>query len=229
MKKLLTALAVITLFAQMLSAQEKISGIGKFKIHKATISIISEIEKEIGESAEVVKETSDFYKKKRSSSNTIMRLEADSATKSPIIYAAYCADSKVYNIKQYEISGIKLRELYLFFYQDTLVRMQAECSYDLRTALETKYGEPETESKEADGLCGFHKDKTKADTWNNENIEAQITDMTIYDTDCKDLWIYSFGIYKAAENNAMENCDKAAQEKIQAKKNKEKLDKLKDF
>lgn len=112
---------------------QRIDGIGQFKIDKTTIKIISDIEKEIKYDCEITNEI-DFQLDKRQGFS-FKEIILDSS------------DLRLFYLSEYVVNGIKLFNIYLFFYNDYLIQFLCDRNKDVSLSFTHKYGRPIIEQR----------------------------------------------------------------------------------
>jgi len=106
---------------------QKIDGIGKFKIDKTSISVITDIEKEIKIKCGITSEL-DFV-----------------LNKNDFMFKEILLDSieiRLFYLSEYVITNIKLTNIYLIFYHNSLIQLRCNKNKELDAFLTRKYGRP---------------------------------------------------------------------------------------
>jgi hypothetical protein len=234
MKRLLL---LTILFANTAFAQDKVSGLGKFKLKVTTTAITDEVAKELNSKLKVVNNYSDEigYKYGKPS---IIELKVDTTKEygSPI-YAHECLAARVFYINEYTIANIKIKDIYLTFLNDTLVNIRCERNTELNEAFELKYGEPKKEYKEKEVKCTYtytgadvtYIEQSLSSTWYNGDISCTFQLSKHYDSKCeKQLLSYC---YFTVEGSITEItvCDRKIEEEREKRKKSEKKTTLGDL
>ncbi len=167
---------------KVVDSQNKIEGIGIFKIGKTKIKIINQILEE----NKVVLENFDNIKQSRWLKYRIDFVVAEltpniTDDKLNPLLTCFCPDVRVFFIKEYKIAGINLQNIHLKFYKNTLIAFYCDSSDELLQSLTTKYGNPKR-IENWDKASGFSKlDNVNYSSlyWNNDSIFASFN----YETD----------------------------------------------
>ena len=117
---------IFILFNFTLYSQE---GIGTFKINKTNISIITDVEKDIGIKCEITN-MDEFY----------TNLYNDNVKFQEIIQSD--SNVRLFYLSNYTISNIKLNDVYLLFYKDILINFTCDRNSDMDLLFTKKYGRP---------------------------------------------------------------------------------------
>src|SRR5574338_8262 len=138
---------LVLLFTPFIAlCQNKIDGIGQFRIGKTTLNIISQISddkhvkvKESHSALDEYRANGSLYKKTK---NIFIIMEPKSGDIDNANYL-HNPDCKSYFIDYYEVSGVPVCKLYLFFFKDTLYSISCDGSVELNDAMTLKYGDPQ--------------------------------------------------------------------------------------
>lgn len=149
-------------------AQDKIEGIGPFRINVTTVA--------------------DFQQTAKDSHNKIGTIDHDETPAynvSEILLnrknpddmhpdASYCPDGRVFYVERFKVAGITLKRLYLTFYKDRLVYLTCIPEKTIANALKLKYGEAVEETDDGYRYCGGvrYVSTTHWDAWRNGKIKA---------------------------------------------------------
>jgi hypothetical protein len=145
-------LSIIFLYATTFG-QDKIEGIGKFKLKKTTTAYLDTLVKEKDFDRETIHSFEEYFSL-RSRTNKLAEIFPDTVkTYNSPSYSHYCADARVFYIPKIEIAGIVLTDTYLTFYKDTLVDINTDYSSQITEAFGLKYGEPQIETKDKEVKC----------------------------------------------------------------------------
>lgn len=218
--------------------QEKIEGIGKFKIGKTSIEVIRELETELSASIETINTINDrrVYSPGQSAAIYQVLPNRDQPLMSAI-HASFCATVKVYLIPNYTISGIKIKNMYLSFENDVLQVLTIDSSTEIDEALTSKYGEPALNVDKKTVNCVYkltgatvpYEDVTYRKKWINGTIEAESTLMKYYNSECKVNYINYLTVQDTRSATAMLKCSNAERDQLRDAKKEEKKKSLKDF
>lgn len=169
MKKIITSILLILSFNSI----AQLNGISVFKINKTHISIIDSLIKA-------------KYKL------TFLNRITDKSDPD-YYYKSNCPNTEIWKIKRYVVSDIKLENVMLKFYKDTLISFSCDGNNEFKEALFLKYGEPKPVVKTKPVNCEYlhngavvkREDKSFVKTWNeNEDIDASYTDSFFYSYKC---------------------------------------------
>lgn len=136
------ALTVALCFLPTMANAQSLLGLGLFRLG-AKIDVLQDWASE----NKVALETSaDFMGSSRASRDKATRIlilvPNDEALYKSEPNANFVDGYKSIFINQYAVGDLTIRDLNLLFYQDSLVRVRAHMSDELKTALRAKYGEP---------------------------------------------------------------------------------------
>jgi hypothetical protein len=258
MKKLALLIFAIACLSLLADSQEKIEGVYKFKPGVTTISVIGEIEKELKVKTDEVSSTMDYYTKitpkvkvftgKVTGRKVILRLinintlpKTKEYSYDYVSYSPYDLVNKAYYISSIDASGIELAEIYLFFRNDTLTKMQCGHSKEIESALSAKYGDPALTKDEKTINCTYkltgntveEKEQTFTSTWSNDKILAESIIGSYFDAKCQKQFLSYFAIQNTDLHTRYITSDLEMETSIKEtieKRNKENLKgTLKDF
>ena len=223
MRKVYLLIAIALGYLAASGQEQKISGIGIFKINSTTISIINDIGKEFGVDIEKTASASQIYDLDYKHSKYVLQVIP------PISHATFCPGFSVYKISSYEISTFHFDEIYLTFLNDTLVSLKSNYVDDLANALETKYGKPENELNEKEITCTYtytgaetkHKEQDLKQIWQNGNIHAEVYVWIYYTSDCKENTISGFYIEDSFKLKKIDEFNDFVKKRRDEEKNKE--------
>lgn len=234
MKKLYSIFFVALFVSPAFGQTPKVEGLGRFKIKSTKVTVIDSLTDELKAKLVPVKTYLEYLDKRdKGKKVNVFELLPNPAEE----VAPPGPDVRYFLLKEYTISGIKVEDMELKFYKDTLMEITAAGSKEVKDAFQAKYGDPVSEMEKKNISCTLQT--TGADitldgynitnTWKNGDIEAIITDRKDYKYDCTlyysdDLEIVSTSLFMAYFNYKKaqrENADKKAQE--------EKAKGLKDF
>jgi hypothetical protein len=219
--------------------QEKIEGIGPFKIGRYTIK---ELERYADQNNRRIK-LSDNYMDEVSvgfgnSDKKIYELVVNkkdltqSSSKSKLVEGV-----RVFKIPAIKVSGIEVKKLILSFFKDTLYSLECDYSFDIAQAIETKYGKGVDEVKTKDVSCVYNltgnqvtlKEEMFFSKWENENIDACVAVGHFYDSNCKEQSKSFVYIQDTQKVEYVNTADEIAKEKLTEAQNIEKKKALSNF
>ena len=217
--------------------QNKIEGIGKFKIKKTSVAYLDTLAKEQELDRETIS-TFDDYFKMRYKTNKLAEVFPDTVDtyKSPS-YAHYCKDARVFYIPKMKISEIELKDTYLTFYKDTLIQINTDYSSEVTEAFELKYGKAEIEKKEKEVKCTLKMtgtDVTYTETmyyqyWENGSIKCIAAIGDYRNSKCEKTTLSYISISTEKVNEKIRDCDTKERDRLDSKKKAEKKKQLDNF
>jgi len=226
--------------------QNKIEGVGKYKINKMTIVSLQNIINENNFILDSIKSYNEYSKFKKDSylSNLtskkvyIAEVFSDTIKKynSPP-NSSLCKMRRVFYIPEMEISKIQLKDTYLTFYNDTLISVDIKYNDKITEAFTLKYGQPEIESNEETINCiensnGKTIEKTEKmyyQNWENEDIKCTAALGFYYNDKCEQTYLSYIMIYLKGKKEEIRACDKNELEQLTIRKNKRKKSQLEEF
>lgn len=137
---------------------QKIDGVGKFRIDKTSVSIITDIERENKIHFSITNEL-DFSLNKGNFNEILL----DSST------------IRLFYISEYVVYDIKLTNIYLYFYNDNLIQFRCDVNKDMNMLLARKYGRPIIDEKRISNVKNqslnlIYDESYSKYTWINTNI-----------------------------------------------------------
>ena len=240
MKKLF--LIIVLLSAIKCFAQEKIKGIGKFKINESTRTQVDSIL-----AGDLGQQFPDTFDKNENNFLSIHEskwaiLTPDSTPDYAHPYYNYekvnllplhCSMATVYFIKSYSIANIQFESVYLTFRKDTLVGFVSDYSEEITDAMKLKYGNIQPTMKTTLINCQnkignkFTKDETEIIySWKNGSIEAK---SYFKQYGCNGSFLTYFSVKDNAKLSTLQKCSNDAYLKIKGKLDTQKKKSLKDF
>lgn len=235
MKKL--TIIIFVLLAFKVQAQQKIQGLGYFKVCKSNISIIDSISSEINRQIGEISTNEELYSLRLIKTPNIYKVIYDTTSEDPIQKATMNPKGDVYCLINYSIADITIDQMFLSFYNDTLISINIdEASIELTDAIKNKYGKGVVKITEKPVNCTFtytgnkvtYKDITILCTWRNDNIISQQILSTYYDSGCKENAMNLFFV-TAKTYNKLDDYDKIFESKLNTRKQAEAKAKLKNF
>lgn len=226
---------LITLFPLTSAfAQDKIEGIGKFKIGKTPIAVTQEIAKESGDSIHILDEYLNMDTEKFGIAEIVVNKAYPDRSPEQ---ALFCPDVRVFQVPTYQAAGIEIKNLWLTFKGDILIGLQCDNSVEIDEALKLKYGAPIIKSVKKPIDCVYLSNGNKlqreeskyTSTWSNGKIVATETTHKFYDKNCvEDITTLVF-IRDQVAMNAVTQCDLTTRAKGQARKRESTKKALSDF
>lgn len=232
---LLTILCLWT--ASFAFGQEKMEGIGRFKLNKTTIEYLDTLSSEKGYDRSVVNNFSEIFRL-RGRSNKLIEIVKDTVEgyRSPT-YSHYCKYARVFYIPEITISNVSIKELYLTFLNDTLISIHLDYSSEVVDALNLKYGEGRLESKERETECTLkltganvtYNDKMFYRHWENGKINCTAAIGNYRDSKCEKQILSYISIYVLSAEEKLRSCDEKERKIAEEIKSSRKKKELADF
>ncbi|MCK8496054.1 hypothetical protein M0L20_29580 [Spirosoma sp. RP8] len=173
--------SVLLYFACLASnAQDKIEGIGKFKIGKTTVNDLMKYAR--GSSLAVQEAQSDVYE-----GSTGILYKLSYKPDYVLDRVSGCTSTSVYYLRKYDVAGIEINNVYLMFFDNLLISFEADNSPELKTAFVTKYGEPELSSNHQTVRCGT--ETTYYSKWYNGTVTATALFSKLFSSSCKITYV----------------------------------------
>ncbi len=242
MRKPILLLFFFCSFLSVLSfGQNKLEGIGKFKIKKTTTAYLDTLSKEQDFERTTIKSFMDNFML-TNQINKIAEIFPDTVnTYNSPPNAHYSKDVRAFYIPTIKISEIDISNTYLIFYKDTLVGINTNYTSEIADAFEVKYGNPAISKMEKVVKCTLkltggivtYVDTTFYYTWENGEIKciAAISDYHNSECEKKKFSYISINIEKISQK--ISDFDFKESERIMNKnkviQNNEKKKKLTDF
>jgi hypothetical protein len=204
------SLLVLLLYSLSLGStsfsQDKIEGIGRFKVGKATISLVQAIATETRVPVAIV-DTSVKVDKLAKSQIVEIKSSAHAGRASiPSFSSSLCAHVRVFYLNNYREADIDLQSVYLYFADDVLVKFTCYATSKLNSALETKYGQPEANIVKLYSDCDYDA-KSFILTWPNDSIVATLSLLVSYDSNCRKRVSQEFTMALKEKESQLEGCD----------------------
>lgn len=218
-----------------LMAQEKLSGIGQFKIGSSKKLLQEYIQKnsltyENDDFKEAIRNNDYDLAKKISQfedsfdKQRIRTYEIDSSVSDPFSEQdLYCKDVSIYMINFLKIGDLQVRAIKLKYYQDSLYSIESRFNIDLNDALTLKYGKPKLEEKLKTIYCIYkltgikepHEEKVYYSTWPSPmGVKSQSVLMVYFDDKCKKGYLQTFSIINSGKAKIVENYSKDGKERL---------------
>lgn len=228
---LIMPILLVIFLVQECQGQDKIEGVGIFKINTTTSEVVKQLANE--RRVNIKNLEKDIYDIKP---DQIFQLIGNQASSLPL-YSSVCPRTQVYLIASYEVAGIALKDVYLTFYDNLLVKFQCDGTRELTEALKTKYGDPKTKLEEAEIKCRYtysgneviNKETRIEHTWTNGEIRAWEYIAKIYGRDCKPLYVHTFKVSADSRENEADKCNRDARMSLKRQDDSLKRKSLKDF
>lgn len=230
MKNIITIIFSLT-FLTVFSQEQKIEGIGQFKISKTTINIINELANQMNVKIIEISNDVPLDNAKKNRERYIFQLIKDSSWSEfmQIPYSTNCPGFSVYTVSEIAISSFFFDNVYLTFYQDTLISFKSDHVENLDQALAVKFGKPELFDDEKDINCVYtytgatikKKEMNLKQTWENHPIEAIISDWQFYTSDCEIHIISGFSVENTDLMSLLYQCERDQEGAIKQKENDE--------
>jgi hypothetical protein len=217
--------------------QNKIEGIGKFKLKKTTTSFLDTLSTEQNLEKIVIRANNEYFRIKNQD-NILAEVKPDTLQPySSPVYSHQCKDVRVFYLPNTKISDIDISEMYLTFYKDTLVDINIDYSHDIIDALTLKYGDPKLEKKENEVTCTLkltgseikYKETMYYKKWENGNIKCTAAIGDYRDSKCERQTLSYISISIEATILKIQGCDEKEKTKIENDRISEKKKKLEDF
>jgi hypothetical protein len=235
MQKIILTLLVFISFNSF--GQNRIEGIGKFKLKKTSVTYLDTLAKEQGLDREKINTFKEYYNLRRET-NKLAEIFVDTVERynSPS-YSHYCKDARVFYIPKMKISEIELSNTYLTFYKDTLVEINTDYEREITEAFELKYGKAEIEKKEKEIKCTLKLSGAEISYteimyyqyWNNGNIRCTAALGDYYNSKCEKQSISYISLSVEKMTTKIRECDDKEEDRIKKKNDSEKKKKLDDF
>lgn len=234
MKKIITI--IFLTFSILSFGQSKIEGIGKFKIKQLTVSSLNSLIKDEGLTKKTVSSSKEYFGLLRQK-EVIAEVFPDTikSYNSPPS-SSYCHDTRVFLIPEIEISKIKLNEIILTFYNDTLVKINTKYGAEIVDALTIKYGEPYVTKREnidecTDPLEGKVSKPSKIfyQEWKNEDITCTAALGYYFNDKCENTIISYLNISLQNIDLKIRGCDTQELQNIKKRQKEGRKDELEGF
>jgi hypothetical protein len=141
--KTIATLTFVLLFS-IIFAQQKIDGIGKFRIGVTGLSVIAELENELHVPLKRIVSKSDYHSfcETDAHSITFCELAQDTTTTGSHPYAYYPSNSRVYYLSAYKMDKIVFKHIYLTFRDGLLIKFYCSGNMKIDKLLSGRYGQP---------------------------------------------------------------------------------------
>lgn len=234
MKKLLSLFISLSILGTSFSQEQKIEGIGLFKIGQTHVSILDKLSEDLSTKIVNCNSSSDFYEIEQSRTKYIVQIFPDTVKEynSPS-GSSLCPNVKSFSIKGVYVAGIQLKDLKLKFFNDTLYYLSCDYTSDISEAMKLKYGVGKLETKKNEIECKNSYSGTKRtltettiyETWDNNDITAIGRILEFYSTKCERLLTSLFSVYDKRKYLTVYNKEEEIKHRIdEAIKEKKKKD-----
>ena len=220
-----------------LLCQEKIEGIGKFKLKITTTAIINNLIEEQGFNKTSIKSVRDLISL-RNGKDLVAEVFPDTLQfYSSAINSHHCKNIRVFYIPKITIANIDIKNMYLTFSKDTLAEIMTDFSAEITDAFDLKYGKSKLDVRETvedckstySGTITNYTDKIYYQYWDNNDISCTAALGDYRNSKCEKTTIAYINIVLKdfAENTRI--CDDLEKERLKIANNKLKKKELKDF
>lgn len=236
--KSLAMLIIATFIFTCIFSQEKINGLGVFKIGQP-ISVVEDYARENKIKISTVDSYSDYSKYSIKKEPYIIEIKKNTDPKhkydSPA-EAPECEKSRVFIINGYSVADIQLKQLTLDFFNGSLYKIDANYDEKLVDALTVKYGEPETTKKVDSVTCLYNltgnrvtkTSNTFTKTWKNNQIVTYASIGSYFNDKCKENFLSYVIISDTIVSRQENECSLTAMD-LEDAKQKPKKENLKDL
>ncbi|WP_123985231.1 hypothetical protein [Taibaiella soli] len=221
------------LISNLIFAQDKIEGIGPFKINRTTTAYVDTLVND-GYKKITVKTADPQSTVRGLKEKAIAELMPDSTKLYNSPHTHRCNGVRTFFIPFMEIAGITIENIYLTFYHDVLVDISTDYSAELKNALMLKYGEVPAQELSSENNCTLPA--TKADmsltaksyyyTWKNEGIKCIASIGYYWDHNCEKQYLSYVNVGVSGITSVIMDCDRAEREKQKKRQDEEKRKKL---
>jgi len=228
--KLMMMTLMMCLVTMLSFSQTKITGMGKLKLG-ATVSLINELGYEVIS----VKDYSEVLDSK----NQICKLIADTnETSQPTIYGKSDPRTSVYYVPKIKVNEvIEIKEVFLTFFNDTLVKIECDYNSELNDAFDIKYGK--SELKVTETPHNFTRKYTGQEIkltdvlyekeWLSNGVRAYSELKKYYSDSIEPKYISYFIVYNINAVKDIEDTSKLYEKRAQKRKDDAKKKSLSDF
>jgi hypothetical protein len=243
MKTIVTFFLMLTI-AQFAMAQELVEGIGKFKIHKASIRLIDSLAKEMGGMGNITSSNDEVEASRAREDGDYRFYEVLCDTNnmghdlsSNPVYAVSYPHTRVFYLTYYEIAGITINDIHIMFYKDTLISFTSNCRIEMEQALDLKYGKGELTEQEKDVHCSYvngngevtYKEKKYTKVWPGKNVTCTSELEEYYDSNCKQQTIFIFILKDKAIVAKINDFTRKSRERYELREKAKQKSKLSEF
>lgn len=211
------------------SAQDKIEGIGRFKIGKTTIESLSD---------QPISKINEDYQRVAVGQKLVELTRNLTEPESTPSGTPFSKDVRVFYSDRHEVAGIELIDLYLTFYKGVLHKIAIDHSDELIEALTLKYGKPKVELKTTPIKCVYRLtgraskpkvNQTSKTYWLNNNVSAIYFYSLKYNSDCEADYFDYFHIIDITKDQEVNSIEAIAKKEYELKMKEAKQKSLSDF
>lgn len=228
---------LLTLTSNSIFAQDKIEGLGKFKLNKTIVSFIDTFANENKLTKKTARSFDETYSIQRND-NIICELFPDTIrTFMSPIYTHFCENTRTFLIPKFVISEIPITNTYLIFYKDTLISIKTDYSSSIAEAIELKYGKTTLEVKEKEVNCTLKLTGTPLSftekmfyrKWENGKIKCVVAIGDYRDSKCEKQSLSYINFTFDNIEEKIRECDDIIKAALKSKQDIEKKKKLDGF
>lgn len=229
---------IITLFLSNISlGQDKIEGIGKFKIKKYTIDQLDTLVTDNYFMRQTVSNSKSFFNL-YNKSDILIEIQPDTVEiNMSIAYSLFCKKTRVFFIPKYSVAGIELKNTYLTFYNDTLTELQTDYTFDVINAIKLKYGEAKIDKKEKEISCELKLTGAKVNYtetmyyqyWYNGSIKCTAAIGDYRNSKCEKKTISYITVNNEKNTDQINRCDEKEKQRLKNRLDDSKKRQLSDF
>lgn len=231
MKKLkLIIITSLMMFVTVFVYSQTVSGIGFLKLGTPTTDIFKNIPGEV----KICKTQSETYKFK----NDVIELVSDTTLQEKPIYGTYASKTRVFSIPKIKLNEeIEIKNVYLIFHNDTLVKVSIDYNSSVNEALTLKYGVPKDSLVEtphdytmkSTGSKVRLTDQRLTSSWDSKNIKCYSLIWKYYTGSIDPNIISYFTLYYSDVMEKIQKEDKLMEDLIKKRKEDAKKKSLNDF
>lgn len=231
-------------YSQKLYTYDSFNGIGKFKILASSVDVISEIEQELKTKRIIVEDCSKPEFLMKNEKIYEMRYDTNGVifSSQSLFELLYCNNVKIFYLPKYVVSGVTLDELYLVYFNDTLIELSVDAGSSLEfiDAIKLKYGSGQQSHLEVEIECGYELlgyNVTKSQQifisrWHVEDSDLESSYYLSEDYNISDCEHSAYASFRLKSKSMMDNalaCAKKSQEETEKELLKNKLKSLDGF
>lgn len=228
MRKLFTAgLLIVSL--GVAHAQDKIEGIGIFKVGKLTVSEFEQYAATNGLPITKVSNSEENYRNRNAPIRELLVSSPTSYENPP--YSSFCPKTRAFSLNTYTVAGIDVNNLILTFYEGKLIRLVCSSpGQELVDAVKLKYGPSVDTTEKRKSACPSGKDDmTYHNTWKNGDIEAAYTLSSYLNGDCTPKVLHFFHVESKASTGIEYRCAETGKAQFTKSEGAKRKESLKDF
>lgn len=237
MKTLVTLLSIFILYS---SNAQTIEGIGQIKIGKSYSQIIQDVGIEEKKIVDAGKEDLDFFDVYRPKKTLLFKYDSANSKKRDYDYEFIkCPEAVKLVIPTYTVADIKVEQIELQFYHDTLYSIDIKSpSMEFLKAFKTKYGDGNLKKEVKTVQCSSAyvknydvEEVTFRTTWesNISNVDVTYVLMDYRDSKCQQQYLTYVLISNSKISKQVTSCETDIRDRMKRKEDSELKNKLKDF